>query len=86
MSILSTERSKELEPLVIKPRDACRLLCCGRTRLYQLLAAHELDSFLDGGSRKITVESIHRYIARQLTPADVLITPSKQRDADRGVP
>ena len=62
-----TGRSKETEPLVVKPRDACRLLCCGRTRLYELLASRELDSFLDGGSRKIVVASIHRYIKRKLT-------------------
>jgi hypothetical protein len=44
------------------------MLACGNTRLYELLAAKELDSFLDGRSRKITVESIRRYIARLLQP------------------
>jgi hypothetical protein len=42
------------------------MLNCGNTRLYELIGAGELDSFLDGCSRKITVESIHRYIQRQL--------------------
>jgi hypothetical protein len=42
------------------------LLNCGNTRLYELIGAGELDSFLDGRSRKITVESIHRYIQRRL--------------------
>jgi hypothetical protein len=54
------------EPLVVKPARACAMLSCGRTRLYELLAAKELDSFLDGGARKVTVASIHRYIERQL--------------------
>lgn len=53
-------------PLVVKPRDAWRMLGCGNTRGYELLAAGELDSFLDGRSRKITVASIHAYIARRL--------------------
>jgi hypothetical protein len=52
--------------LLVKPRAACRLLACGNTRLYELLAAGELDSFLDGRSRKITIESIRRYVARRL--------------------
>jgi hypothetical protein len=46
------------------------MLACSNTRLYQLLAERQLDSFLDGRSRKITVESIHRYIRRQLAPTD----------------
>jgi excisionase family DNA binding protein len=55
-----------LEPLVLRPRDACRLLSVGNTRLYELLSAGELESYLDGRSRKITVESIHRYVLRHL--------------------
>ena len=57
-------------PLVVKPKGALRMLNCGNTRLYELLAAGELDSFLDGRSRKITVDSIRRYIARQLAQAE----------------
>ena len=53
-------------PLIVKPKEARRMLACGHTRLYQLIAAGELDSFLDGRARKITVDSIRRYIARQL--------------------
>jgi hypothetical protein len=57
----------DVEPLVVKPRDARRMLACGNTRLYELLTTRELVSFLDGRSRKITVESIRQYIARRLT-------------------
>lgn len=42
------------------------LLDCGNTRLYELLAAGELQGFKDGTSRKITTESIRAYIARRL--------------------
>jgi hypothetical protein len=45
------------------------MLGCGNTRGYELLAAGELDSFLDGRSRKITVASIHAYVARRLSAA-----------------
>jgi hypothetical protein len=57
-------------PLVVKPRDARHMLACSNTRLYELLAARELDSFLDGRSRKITMESIRRYITRRLPPSE----------------
>jgi hypothetical protein len=66
MSIWSTGPF-ELGPLVVKPKAAWRMLNCSNTRGYQLLAAGELDSFLDGRSRKITIESIQRYVARRLS-------------------
>jgi len=56
----------ELVPLVVKPKTAWRLLACSNTKGYELLAAGELESFLDGRSRKITVASIHALIARRL--------------------
>jgi hypothetical protein len=65
MSISSTAPS-DVGPLVVKPKDARRMLNCGHTRLYELLGAGQLESFLDGRSRKITVESIRRYISRRL--------------------
>jgi hypothetical protein len=55
-------------PLVVKPRVAWKMLSCSNTRGYELLAAGELQSFRDGRSRKITVESIQRYISRRLSP------------------
>jgi excisionase family DNA binding protein len=69
MSIGSTGLSDwEFGRLLVKPKEACRLLACGNTRLYELIAAGELEAFLDGRSRKITTASIHRYIAQKLKP------------------
>lgn len=66
MSIHSTGLGHD-EPLVVSPRRARQLLDIGNTRLYELLAAEELQSFKDGPkSRKITVASIKAYIARRL--------------------
>lgn len=53
-------------PLVVKPRRARQMLDCGNTRLYELLAAGKLQSFKDGKSRKIVVQSIIDYIARRI--------------------
>jgi hypothetical protein len=69
------------EPLLVRPRSAWRMLNCGNTHGYALLKAGELESFLDGRARKITVESIHRLIARRLALARGLskVLP-RQRD------
>jgi len=56
-------------PLLVSPREAWRLLSCGNTYGYELLAAGELQSFLDGRRRKITVDSIRAYINRRLAEA-----------------
>jgi hypothetical protein len=56
----------DVEPLVVKPKTAWRMLGCGNTHGYALLAAGELESFKDGHSRKITVASIKAFIARRL--------------------
>ena len=97
MPIIQSDRSHEralhhleqqrcFEPLLVKPRAACSLLGCGNTRLYALLAAGELESFLDGRSRKITVESIQRYIARQLASAGLTNTsPPRRRGRPRKI-
>jgi hypothetical protein len=71
MSICSTGLD-DLGPLVVKPKIAWKMLNCSNTRGYELLAAGELESFLDGRSRKITVESIRRYIERKLVRPDSL--------------
>jgi len=54
------------EPLVVSPSEAWRMLNCGNTHGYALLARNELQSYLDGRKRKIVVASIHRLIARRL--------------------
>ena len=66
MSINSTGLSEWEGALVVKPATAWRMLGCSNTYGYALLAAGELDSFRDGRARKITVDSIRRYIARRL--------------------
>jgi hypothetical protein len=45
------------------------MLDCGVTRLYELLNSNELESYLDGRSRKIVLASIHALIARRLAAA-----------------
>ena len=82
MSICNTALP-DLGALVVKPKIACHMLGCGNTRLYELLAAHELQSFLDGRSRKITVESIRNYVARRCPPTDNAGTQPQPRRRGR---
>jgi hypothetical protein len=74
------------ERLLVRPRRACHLLDCGTTRLYELIDAGELQSFLDGASRKITVESIRRYIAKHLASATEGSSAPEVASADSAVP
>jgi hypothetical protein len=54
------------DPLVVRPKVAWKMLACGNTRGYELLAAGELESYKDGRSRKITVASIKALVARRI--------------------
>jgi excisionase family DNA binding protein len=65
MSIHSTGLGDD-EVLVVRPKTACQMLAIGVTRLYELVAHGELESYKDGGARKITTRSIRGYVERQL--------------------
>ena len=67
--MLNSSEVPSPDVLLVKPRQACRLLGFGNTKLYELLAAGELQSFKDGKSRMITMESIRCYIARKIEEA-----------------
>jgi excisionase family DNA binding protein len=53
-------------PLAVPPAEAGRMLSLKLSSVYALMRAGELRSFAAGGARRITVASIHEYIARQL--------------------
>jgi hypothetical protein len=55
-----------LDPLVVSPKVAWKMLACSNTRGYELLATGELESYKEGRSRKITVASIRALVARRL--------------------
>jgi hypothetical protein len=62
----SLHRSQRRRALGRRPAPGKALLDCGNTRLYELLNSEELESYLGGRSRKITVSSIKAHIARRL--------------------
>jgi hypothetical protein len=66
LSLGMTNIRGTIAPLVVSPKIACRMLDCGLTRLYELLARRELQSFADGRARKIIIVSIEDFISRRL--------------------
>jgi len=55
-----------IKPLVVGTTEAGRLGGWGKTKIFELIAAGELESYLDGRVRRITVESIEARIQRKL--------------------
>jgi excisionase family DNA binding protein len=53
-------------PLVVSPNQAMKALLVSRATLYGLINAGELESYTEGRSRRITVESINAYVRRRL--------------------
>jgi excisionase family DNA binding protein len=68
------------EPLVVKPKEARRLLSCGNTHLYELLSTGEIASFRDGRSRKIVVASLKNFIERRLSSSNRQTKAKEERD------
>jgi excisionase family DNA binding protein len=71
------------ERLVVSPRRAWHMLGIGNTRGYQLLAKGELDSYRDGRARRITTDSIRRYIERRLAGTAAATTLPRSRGRPR---
>lgn len=62
--------SPEIEPLVVRPAAARKMLGgCGTATLWKLINAGQLESYAEGSARMITVESIRAYITRRLAQA-----------------
>ena len=53
-------------PLVASPNQTMKALMVSRSTLYSLINAGELESYTEGRSRRITVESIAGYVKRRL--------------------
>jgi excisionase family DNA binding protein len=53
-------------PLVASPNQAMKALLVSRSTLYSLSNAGELESYTEGRSRRITVNSITAYVKRRL--------------------
>ena len=53
-----------IEPLVVKPTTAARMIDCGGTKIWELCKQGVLDTIQVGADKRVTVESIKRYVAK----------------------
>jgi excisionase family DNA binding protein len=63
---LSPSPKPEVAALVVSPRSGALILDIGLTRVYELINSGEIESYRDGKSRKIILDSLRSYVARQL--------------------
>jgi excisionase family DNA binding protein len=50
--------------MLYKPDEAARLLGIGRSKVYELLAADELESVKVGSARRIPAAALEEFVAR----------------------
>lgn len=53
------------EPICVRVNDAARMIGVGRTKLYELIAAGEVETIKLGKSTRITTASLHDLVRRQ---------------------
>jgi excisionase family DNA binding protein len=70
VSDLVQDAAKKPPPLAVPPLEAARLLSCGLSHVYTLMGNNELRAFSSGRARRVTMDSIRAYMARQLAKAD----------------
>jgi excisionase family DNA binding protein len=55
--------SSPLAPITVRIREACRITGIGRSKLYELIGAGEIDTIKVGAITLISVASLHRFLA-----------------------
>lgn len=53
------------DPICVRVNDAARMIGVGRTKLYALIAAGEIDTVRLGKATRITTVSLHELIKRR---------------------
>ncbi len=53
------------DPICVRINDAARMIGIGRTKLYELIAAGEVEMVKLGKSTRITTASLHDLVRRQ---------------------
>jgi hypothetical protein len=72
-----------LEDRDLRTAEACQAIGCKKTKLFDLIAAGEVDSFLDGTVRKITGASIVARRQRKLAEAQSRPRPKNYHEKRR---
>jgi excisionase family DNA binding protein len=60
-----------MEPLLVRPEEAARILALGRSKLYEMLAAGEIGPVIKiGRATRIPVSALHKWMDRQAAATD----------------
>ena len=54
-----------VEPICVRVNDAARMIGIGRTKLYELISAGELETIKIGKATRVTTASLHEFVRRQ---------------------
>jgi len=54
-----------VEPICVRINDAARMIGVGRTKLYELIAANEIETVKLGKSTRVTTASLRELVKRQ---------------------
>ena len=57
----------QIEPICVKVNDAARMIGVGRTKLYELIAAGEVDVVKLGKSTRVTTASLKSLVERNVS-------------------
>ena len=64
-----TTKGVPMQPRLLTPEQAARLLAISRSKVYELMRAGRLDAIKIDGSRRVPVEAVEEFIARARTDA-----------------
>lgn len=54
-----------VDPICVRINDAARMIGVGRTKLYELIAAREVETVKLGKSTRVTTASLRELVRRQ---------------------
>ena len=56
----------KVEPLAVSSKQAQAMIGCSHNKFYALIAAGEVESYIDGNRRMCTMRSLKAYVQRKL--------------------
>ncbi len=68
----------KMTPLTVRVVDAAQMLGIGKTKIYELIAEHEIEALKLGSATLIVVGSLEAFIERQRTSALFAATSPKR--------
>lgn len=65
---MTSRSSSPLRPLAVRVPDAMAMIGIGRSKLYQFIAAGEIETIKAGASTLVLTQSLEDFVARRRDP------------------